>query len=90
MYKYWHSFLKRYFKYVLALEILCPSKVKTTNELDRLKEEIKNQKNLTFLSLRKLFKEPQLRVGLFLVCFLQVAQQLSGINTVSIIFTLTA
>ncbi|XP_071148814.1 solute carrier family 2, facilitated glucose transporter member 5-like [Mytilus edulis] len=64
-----------------ALQRLC-EREDVHFELSDLKKEATKQKRLKFLSLTELVKEPKLKVCLFLVCFLQIAQQLSGINTV--------
>lgn len=55
------------------------------SEMSDLKDKATKQKNLKFLDLTELVKEPKLKIRLFLVCFLQIAQQLSGINIVSVI-----
>lgn len=67
-----------------ALKLLCPPN-EVVKELDRLKDEVLTEDVLTLKKIRKLFSKPEFRVGLFLVCFLQIAQQLSGINIVGII-----
>ncbi|CAG2210131.1 GLUT1 [Mytilus edulis] len=64
-----------------ALKLLCPPN-EVVKELDRLKDEVLTEDVLTLKKIRKLFSKPEFRVGLFLVCFLQIAQQLSGINIV--------
>ncbi|XP_063412059.1 solute carrier family 2, facilitated glucose transporter member 3-like [Mytilus trossulus] len=64
-----------------ALQRLC-EREDVDSELSDLKKEATKQKKLKFLSLTELVQEPKLKVCLFLVCFLQIAQQLSGINTV--------
>ncbi|XP_063417577.1 solute carrier family 2, facilitated glucose transporter member 1-like [Mytilus trossulus] len=64
-----------------ALKLLCPPN-EVDKELERLKKEAFTEDVLTLTKIRELFRKPEFRVGLFLVCFLQIAQQLSGINIV--------
>ncbi|CAC5404376.1 SLC2A1 [Mytilus coruscus] len=64
-----------------TLKVLCPED-EVNKELDRLKDEAFTEDDLTLKTFKKLFSKPEFRVGLFLVCFLQIAQQLSGINIV--------
>ncbi|VDI50991.1 Hypothetical predicted protein [Mytilus galloprovincialis] len=72
---------KKIYKARKALKLLCPPN-EVVKELDRLKDEVLTEDVLTLKKIKKLFSKPEFRVGLFLVCFLQIAQQLSGINIV--------
>lgn len=52
------------------------------NEIADLEIELANKSTNCSWSIARLFKEPTLRLPLLLVCFLQLGQQLSGINAV--------
>ncbi|KAL7288819.1 hypothetical protein TKK_0016795 [Trichogramma kaykai] len=51
-------------------------------EIDDLEIELTTQSSNTSWTISRLFKEPTLKLPLMLVCFLQLGQQLSGVNAV--------
>ena len=54
-------------------------------DMEEMDTEDSNNTEGTF-TLSDLFKAPDLRLPLFIACFLQVIQQFSGINCVSLCF----
>lgn len=52
------------------------------NEIANLQQELTMRSTSETWSIKRVLKEPTVRLPLFLVCFLQFGQQLSGINAV--------
>jgi hypothetical protein len=52
------------------------------NEIADLEQELVNKSTSSSWTIIRIFQEPTLRLPILLVCFLQLGQQLSGINAV--------
>ena len=68
--------------YFLVTEKLCGDDADT--QYDEIIKDIEDAKSLPKITVKEMIQQKKLRRPLIIICFLMFAQQLSGINAVSI------